>query len=282
MGLKEILAKHGFKFKKRFGQNFITDPGILNKIVDVAEITKDDLVIEVGPGLGTLTKTIAERAGRVITIEIDKDLIPILQETLEGLDNVDVVEGDALKLNLDQLVLEKLGELKPYKIVANLPYYITTPLIMHFLEEGYNVERIVVMVQKEVAERIVANPGTKEYGALTVNLQLFTQAKIAFTVPRHVFTPKPDVDSAIVDLVVRKEPLYPIQDREFLRKIITAAFGQRRKNLLNSLGSLTIDKKILNEAMEGINLDSRRRGETLSLEEFVLLANGILQRLNNG
>ncbi|NMA01908.1 MAG: 16S rRNA (adenine(1518)-N(6)/adenine(1519)-N(6))-dimethyltransferase RsmA [Clostridia bacterium] len=282
MGLKEILAKHGFKFKKRFGQNFITDPGILNKIVDVAEITKDDLVIEVGPGLGTLTKTIAERAGRVITIEIDKDLIPILQETLEGLDNVDVVEGDALKLNLDQLVLEKLGELKPYKIVANLPYYITTPLIMHFLEEGYNVERIVVMVQKEVAERIVANPGTKEYGALTVNLQLFTQAKIAFTVPRHVFTPKPDVDSAIVDLVVRKEPLYPIQDREFLRKIITAAFGQRRKTLLNSLGSLTIDKKILNEAMEGINLDSRRRGETLSLEEFVLLANGILQRLNNG
>ncbi len=282
MGLKEILAKHGFKFKKRFGQNFITDPGILNKIVDVAEITKDDLVIEVGPGLGTLTKTIAERAGRVITIEIDKDLIPILQETLEGLDNVDVVEGDALKLNLDQLVLEKLGELKPYKIVANLPYYITTPLIMHFLEEGYNVERIVVMVQKEVAERIVANPGTKEYGALTVNLQLFTQAKIAFTVPRHVFTPRPDVDSAIVDLVVRKEPLYPIQDREFLRKIITAAFGQRRKTLLNSLGSLTIDKKILNEAMEGINLDSRRRGETLSLEEFVLLANGILQRLNNG
>ena len=282
MGLKEILAKHGFKFKKRFGQNFITDPGILNKIVDVAEITKDDLVIEVGPGLGTLTKTIAERAGRVITIEIDKDLIPILQETLEGLDNVDVVEGDALKLNLDQLVLEKLGELKPYKIVANLPYYITSPLIMHFLEEGYNVERIVVMVQKEVAERIVANPGTKEYGALTVNLQLFTQAKIAFTVPRHVFTPKPDVDSAIVDLVVRKEPLYPIQDREFLRKIITAAFGQRRKTLLNSLGSLTIDKKILNEAMEGINLDSRRRGETLSLEEFVLLANGILQRLNNG
>ena len=128
----------------------------------------------------------------------------------------------------------------------------------------------------------MANPGTKEYGALTVNLQLFTQAKIAFTVPRHVFTPKPDVDSAIVDLVVRKEPLYPIQDREFLRKIITAAFGQRRKTLLNSLGSLTIDKKILNEAMEGINLDSRRRGETLSLEEFVLLANGILQRLNNG
>ena len=143
MGLKDILDKYGFKFKKRFGQNFITDPGILNKIVDVAEITKDDLVIEVGPGLGTLTKTIAERAGRVITIEIDKDLIPILQETLEGLDNVDVVEGDALKLNLDQLVLEKLGELKPYKIVANLPYYITTPLIMHFLEEGYNVERIV-------------------------------------------------------------------------------------------------------------------------------------------
>lgn len=278
MNLKEIIKKYEFKFKKRLGQNFITDPGILNKIVDVAEITKDDLVIEVGPGLGTLTKAIAIRAGRVISIEIDKDLIPILQDTLGDVDNVEVVEGDALKLNLDQLVLEKLGELKPYKIVANLPYYITTPLIMHFLEEGYNVERIVVMVQKEVAERIVAKPGTKDYGALTVNLELFTQAKIAFTVPRQVFIPRPDVDSAIVDLLVRKEFPYPTDDREFLRKLITAAFGQRRKTLLNALGSLSIEKNILSEAMEKTNIDSKRRGETLSLEEFVLLANEILAR----
>lgn len=279
MSLKEILNKHNFKFKKRFGQNFITDPGILNKIVDVAEITKEDLIIEVGPGLGTLTKAIAERAGRVISIEIDRDLIPILQDTLADVDNIEVVEGDALKLNLDQLVQEKIGELKPYKIVANLPYYITTPLIMHFLEEGYRVERIVVMVQKEVAERIVAKPGTKDYGALTVNLELFTQAKIAFTVPRQVFTPRPDVDSAIVDLLVRKEPLYPTLDREFLRKLITAAFGQRRKTLLNALRSLSIDKNILTEALEETNIDTNRRGETLSLEEFVLLANDILPRL---
>lgn len=280
MGLKEILSKYNFKFKKRFGQNFITDPGILNKIVDAAEVTEDDLVIEVGPGLGTLTKAIAEKAGQVISIEIDKDLIPILKETLGDVDNVQVIEGDALKLNLDQLVIERLGELRPYKIVANLPYYITTPLIMHFLEEGYNVERIVVMVQKEVAQRIVANPGTKDYGALTVNLELFTQAKIAFIVPRHIFTPRPDVDSAIVDLLVRKPPLYPTKDRDFLRKLITAAFGQRRKTLLNSLRALAIDKNILIEAMEATNIDSSRRGETLSLEEFVLLANDINQRLN--
>ena len=190
-----------------------------------------------------------------------------------------MVEGDALKINLDQLVKEA-GHSGPYKIIANLPYYITTPLIMHFLEEGFNISRIVVMVQKEVAERIAASPGTKEYGALTINLQLFTMAKIAFIVPRHIFTPQPEVDSAIIDLVIRKAPPFPVVDRQFLRKIIAGAFGQRRKTLLNALQALGIDKEIILKAMEEKNIDPRRRGETLDLEEFVSLANNIYYKLN--
>ncbi|KJS18810.1 MAG: hypothetical protein VR72_21635 [Clostridiaceae bacterium BRH_c20a] len=273
MSLKDILGKHNFKFKKRFGQNFITDPGILNKIVSSGEINSEDIVVEIGPGAGTLTKAIAQEAKLVIAIEIDKDLMPILADNLLDFNNIRVIEGDALKINLDQLVEEITGEQKPYKIVANLPYYITSPLVMHFLESEFNIQRIVIMVQKEVAQRFTGEPGTKDYGALTVSLNYYSKPKIAFFVSRNVFTPKPDVDSAVVDLEIRKEPPYQVNNINILRKLIKAAFNQRRKTLTNALKVLNIEKAIIAQILEDTKIDPKRRGETLTLEEFVKVAN---------
>ena len=273
MSLKDILVKHNFKFKKRFGQNFITDPGILNKIVSSGDINSEDVVVEIGPGAGTLTKAIAEKAGQVIAIEIDKDLIPVLADNLADFDNIKVIEGDALKINLDQLVAEITGEQKPYKIVANLPYYITSPLVMHFLESEFKIQRIVIMVQKEVAQRFTGEPGTKNYGALTVSLNYYSKPKIAFFVSRNVFTPKPDVDSAVVDLEIRTEPPYQVNNINILRKLIKAAFNQRRKTLTNALKVLNIEKTIIAQILEDAKIDPKRRGETLTLEEFVRVAN---------
>lgn len=275
MNLKELLAKHNFKFKKRFGQNFITDPGILNKIVTTADIKSGDIVVEIGPGAGTLTKALAREAGKVIAVEIDKDLLPVLKENLTQFDNVKVVEGDALKLDLDELVEQEVGNKRPYKIVANLPYYITTPLVMHFLEKGFNIEKIVIMVQKEVAERFTAQPGSKDYGAVTVSINLYSNPQIAFYVSRNVFSPKPDVDSAVVLLEVRKEPPYKIKDVNILRNLIKAAFSQRRKTLANALKVLAIEKDKMAKALQAANIDSKRRGETLSLEEYVNIANAL-------
>lgn len=273
MSLKDVLGKHNFKFKKRFGQNFITDPGILNKIVSTGDISSEDIVVEIGPGAGTLTKAIAREAGQVIAIEIDKDLLPILEDNLAEYENIKIIEGDALKIDLDKLVEEITGQLKPYKIVANLPYYITTPLVMHFLESGFNIKRIVIMVQKEVAQRFTAEPGTKDYGSITVSLNYYTQPRIAFVVSRNVFTPKPDVDSAVVDLVVREEPLYQVNNIDILRRLIKAAFNQRRKTLGNALKTLNTEKDLILQILEEANIDPKRRGETLTLEEFVRIAN---------
>lgn len=273
MSLKDVLGKHNFRFKKKYGQNFITDPGILNKIVSIGDITSDDIVVEIGPGAGTLTEAIARKAGQVIAIEIDPDLLPILQENLAEWENIKIVEGDALKIDLDKLVEEITGQRKPYKIVANLPYYITSPLVMHFLENDFNIKRIVIMVQKEVAERFTAEPGTKDYGALTVNLNIYTKPRIAFFVSRNVFTPRPDVDSAVVDLEVREEPPYPINNIDILKRLVKAAFNQRRKTLNNALKALNIEKDIIQKALEDTNIDPKRRGETLTLEEFVMIAN---------
>jgi 16S rRNA (adenine1518-N6/adenine1519-N6)-dimethyltransferase len=273
VSLKDILGKHNFRFKKKYGQNFITDPGILNKIVSIGDITSDDIVVEIGPGAGTLTEAIARQAGQVIAIEIDSDLLPILQENLAEWGNIKIVEGDALKIDLDKLVEEITGQRKPYKIIANLPYYITSPLVMHFLESGFNIKKIVIMVQKEVAERFTAEPGTKEYGALTVNLNIYTKPRIAFFVSRNVFTPRPDVDSAVVDLEVREEPPYPINNIDVLKRLVKAAFNQRRKTLSNALKTLNIEKDIIQKALEDTDIDPKRRGETLTLEEFVMIAN---------
>lgn len=275
MQLKDLLKKHDFRFKKRFGQNFISDPGLLNKIARTAEITEDDIVVEIGPGAGTLTKALAKDAKKVIAIEIDKDLIPVLKDNLAEVENVTVVEGDALKVDLDKLVYDLVGEKRKYKIVANLPYYITTPLIMHFLESDFNIERIVIMVQKEVAERLKAQPSTKEYGAITVNVNLLADVNLAFIVPRTVFIPQPDVDSAIIDLKVLSEMPYDVKDISSFKKLVKAAFNQRRKTLSNALKTLGLEKEVIEGILIQCEVNPKRRGETLTLEEFVRVSNEI-------
>lgn len=273
MQLRGLLTKHDFQFKKRYGQNFISDPGMLDKIARSADIDAEDIIVEIGPGAGTLTRVLAQKAKQVIAIEIDKALLPILDESLADLNNVKVVLGDALNIDLDQLVYEELGRKTTYKIVANLPYYITTPLIMHFLESEFNIERIIIMVQKEVAERLKASPGTKAYGAITVGVNLRAEVDISFIVPRHVFIPEPDVDSAIIDLKVREELPYSIKDTKLFRTVVRASFNQRRKTLMNALKVLGLEKKELEELLLSSGIDPKRRGETLSLEEFAKLVN---------
>lgn len=273
MNLKDTLKKHDFKFKKKFGQNFITDINLLQKIADAGDVGPEDVVIEVGPGAATLTKVLAQRAKAVIAIEIDTDLIPIIEETMANFDNFYLVQGDALQLNLDDLILEKLGAPYRCKVVANLPYYITTPLVMHFLEQGFSIDRIVIMVQKEVAERFAAKPGKKEYGAITVSLNYYGAVRNAFTVPRHMFTPQPDVDSAVIDIQPWQEKPLQAQNEIFFHRLVKAAFGQRRKTLNNALKTLNLDSSFVQKALEQVYIDSNRRGETLSVAEFVALSN---------
>ena len=275
MNLKDTLNKHNFKFKKKFGQNFITDGNLLQKIVDAGEVGPDDVVIEVGPGAATLTKALAQHAKAVIAIEIDTDLIPIIEETMEGFDNFYLVQGDALDMNLDELIVEKLGAPHRCKVVANLPYYITTPLVMHFLEQGFSIDRIVIMVQKEVAERFAAQPGKKDYGAITVSLNYYGSVRNAFTVPRHMFVPAPDVDSAVVDIKPWVEKPLVAQDEELFHKLVKASYGQRRKTLNNALKVMGYETAIVQEAMQQCNIDGTRRGETLSVAEFVALSDAI-------
>ena len=275
MNLKDTLNKHNFKFKKKFGQNFITDGNLLQKIVDAGEVGPDDVVIEVGPGAATLTKALAQHAKAVIAIEIDHDLIPIIEETMEGFDNFYLVQGDALELNLDDLIVEKLGAPHRCKVVANLPYYITTPLVMHFLEQGFSIDRIVIMVQKEVAERFAANPGKKDYGAITVSLNYYGAVRNAFTVPRQMFTPRPDVDSAVVDIQPWVEKPLQAKDENLFHRLVKAAFGQRRKTLNNALKTMQLDSALVQSALAQCEIDGTRRGETLSVAEFVALSNAI-------
>lgn len=275
MNLKDTLQKHNFRFKKKFGQNFITDGNLLQKIVDAGEVGPEDVVIEVGPGAATLTQALARRAKAVIAIEIDSDLIPIIEETMAGFDNFYLVQGDALQLNLDALILEKLGAPHRCKVVANLPYYITTPLVMHFLEQGFSIDRIVIMVQKEVAQRFSAQPGTKDYGAITVSLHYYGTVCSAFTVPRQLFIPQPDVDSAVVDIKPWVEKPLQANDEALFHKLVKAAFGQRRKTLNNALKTLNLDTQLLQSALAACEIDGTRRGETLSVAEFVALSNTI-------
>lgn len=278
MNLKDTLQKHNFKFKKKFGQNFITDSNLLQKIVDAGDVGPDDVVIEVGPGAATLTKALAQRAKAVIAVEIDRDLVPVIEETMTGFDNFYLVQGDALQIDLDAVIQEKLGAPHRCKVIANLPYYITTPLVMYFLEQGFSIDRIVIMVQKEVAERFTAQPGKKEYGAITVSLHYYGNVRYAFTVPRHMFIPQPDVDSAVVDIQPWTQKPLRADNEQLFHQVVKAAFGQRRKTLNNALKTLNMDSTLMQQALHEVEIDGTRRGETLSVDEFVAFSNAIAQR----
>ena len=276
---RAILERHGFTFKKSFGQNFLTDTNILQKIVDTAEIDKKVNVIEIGPGIGALTEFLAESAAEVMAFEIDDRLVPILADTLRDFDNVTVVNQDILKVDLAQYIAEFKNPDLPVKVVANLPYYITTPILMHLIESGIPFSEFVVMMQKEVADRISAQPNTKSYGSLSIAVQYYMTAKVAFIVPRTVFVPAPNVDSAILKMVRRDQPAVEVQDEKFFFKISKASFVHRRKTLWNNLtsyfGKSEETKGKLTAALERAELSPSVRGEALSLEEFARLADAL-------
>ena len=272
---KEVVNKHNFKFSKSLGKNFLIDDNVIDRILEGARLSETDRIIEVGPGIGTLTREMGKVAENVVAIEIDKTLIPILKETLADLDNVEVVNEDILKVDVQGLINEKLNG-GPVKLVANLPYYITTPIVMKFLEEDIPVTDIVVMVQKEVADRMNAKPSTKDYGALSVAVQYYCDTEIVAKAPRHMFVPQPNVDSIVIGLHVRDEKKYVVDNEEIFFKTVKASFGQRRKTLLNSLGGLGfLSKDQIREALQAANIDEKRRGETLSIDEFANLSNEI-------
>lgn len=274
------IKKYGFTFKKSLGQNFIIDSNILDKIVEKANLNEDTAVIEIGPGIGALTQKLAENAGKVVAIEIDQRLIPILNETLADNDNVVVIHGDVLKLSLDRIIEEELAGYKAIKVVANLPYYITTPIILKLLEDKLRLDLIMVMIQKEVAERISAEPGNKDYGSLTLAIEYYAIANIAFPVPRKVFLPEPNVDSAVLQLQIRDSPPYTVDDEEFLFKVIRASFAQRRKTIFNNLTNNLVGNEHKEEVLrilDLLNIDPKRRAETLTLKEFVELSNFLLK-----
>ncbi|MGF7058409.1 16S rRNA (adenine(1518)-N(6)/adenine(1519)-N(6))-dimethyltransferase RsmA [Brassicibacter mesophilus] len=273
---KEVIERHGFRFSKSLGQNFLIDGNIIEKICDGADINENDGIIEIGPGIGTLTQQLCERAGKVVAIELDKNLLPILDDTLSAYDNVEIVYGDVLKINLDQLIKEKLKG-RNIKVVANLPYYITTPIIMKLLEERLDIDKIVVMIQKEVAERMQADPGNKDYGALSVAVQYYSQPEIIVNVPKNVFMPKPNVDSAVIMLDIYDSPMVEVIDKKLFFEVVKAAFGKRRKTLLNALssGTLNINKEEIQDILHSCDINPQRRGETLSIDEFATLANSI-------
>ena len=276
---KAVLERHGFTFKKSFGQNFLTDTNILQKIVDTAEIDDQVNVIEIGPGIGALTEFLAERAAEVMAFEIDHRLVPILADTLRDFDNVTVVNKDILKVDLAQHIQNFKNPDLPIKVVANLPYYITTPILMHLIESGIPFSEFVVMMQKEVADRISAQPNTKAYGSLSIAVQYYMTAKVAFIVPRTVFVPAPNVDSAILKMVRRPEPAVAVEDESFFFKISKASFTHRRKTLWNNLtgyfGKTEEVKDKLTKALDQAGLSPSVRGEALSLEEFASLADAL-------
>lgn len=271
----EILKKYDFNFQKKFGQNFLIDTHVIDKVLASAQIAKEDFVLEIGPGIGTMTQYLCENAKEVVAVEIDKNLLPILSETLSDYDNVAVIHEDILKLDLRQLIQERNGG-RPIKVVANLPYYITTPIIMELLESHLPLESLTVMVQREVAERMQAKPGTKEYGALSLAVQYYASPKITAHVPPNCFMPRPKVGSAVVGLACHKEPPVRAEDEKLMFRIIRASFNQRRKTLQNSLNNspeIKISKESIAEAIKELGLPAAVRGEALSLEQFAALSN---------
>lgn len=271
----EVLRKYNFNFQKKFGQNFLIDTSVLERIINAAEITKDDCVLEIGPGIGTMTQYLAERAGEVVAVEIDKALIPILNDTLSKYDNVTVINDDILKIDIRKLAIDKNGG-KPIKVVANLPYYITTPIIMGLFESHVPLKSITIMVQKEVADRMQVGPGTKDYGALSLAVQFYAEPKIVANVPPNCFIPRPNVGSAVIRLSRYSEPPVAVDDEKKMFSIIRASFNQRRKTLVNGLvnaANLNISKEQVTQALEKMGLPAAVRGETLTLEQFAELSN---------
>lgn len=271
----EILQKYNFRFQKKFGQNFLIDTHVLEKIIASAGITKDDFVLEIGPGIGTMTQYLCENARQVMAVEIDQNLIPILKDTLSGYDNVTVVNEDILKLDIAK-VAEEYNQGKPIKVVANLPYYITTPIIMGLFESHVPLESITVMVQKEVAERMQSGPGTKDYGALSLAVQFYSEAEIVANVPPNCFMPRPNVGSAVIRLTCHKEPPVKVEDEKLMFRLIRASFNQRRKTLQNGLsndGSLHLSKEQAAQAIAELGASPTIRGEALTLEQFATLSN---------
>ncbi|AMA74531.1 MULTISPECIES: 16S rRNA (adenine(1518)-N(6)/adenine(1519)-N(6))-dimethyltransferase RsmA [Aneurinibacillus] len=273
---KEILKKYGFSFKKSLGQNFLIDLNILSKIVAAAELTKEKGVLEIGPGIGALTEQLSRQAGQVVAIEIDQRLLPILKDTLSSYPHTEVIHGDVLKMDVKLLIKEKFKEQKKVSVVANLPYYVTSAILMKLLEERLPLENIVVMVQKEVAERISASPGSKAYGALTVLAQFYAEAEIITVVPHSVFIPQPNVDSAVLRLRIRERPAVEVVSEAIFYRVVKASFAQRRKtlsnNLMNNLFGKDKKEKML-QVLKEAGIDPARRGETLSIEEFARLSN---------
>ena len=271
-----ILQKYNFNFQKKFGQNFLIDTRVLERIIDSAEITKDDCVLEIGPGIGTMTQYLAEAAREVVAVEIDKNLIPILQnDTLAAYDNVTIINDDILKVDINKIVQEKNNG-QPIKVVANLPYYITTPIIMGLFESHVPLQSITIMVQKEVADRMQVGPGTKDYGALSLAVQYYAKPEIVANVPPNCFIPRPNVGSAVIRLTRHEVPPVQVKDEAYMFALIRASFNQRRKTLLNGLtnaGNLGVTKEQITDALEQMGLTATIRGEALTLEQFGELSN---------
>lgn len=275
----EVIQKYQFAFQKRFGQNFLIDAHVLEKIVNAAGITKDDCVLEIGPGIGTMTQYLAESAGQVIAVEIDTNLLPILTDTLKEYSNVKVINQDILKVDINELVKE-YNNGRPIKVVANLPYYITTPIIMGLFESNVPIDNITVMVQKEVADRMQVGPGSKDYGALSLAVQYYASPYIVANVPPNCFIPRPNVGSAVIRLTRYQEPPVQVKDPKLMFKLIRASFNQRRKTLQNGLNNspeISFSKEEITKAIESLGVSPSVRGEALSLEQFAQLANYFAQ-----
>lgn len=270
--IKLIKNKYGFRFSKSLGQNFLIDKEVIEGIVSGAGISEEDLVIEIGPGIGVLTQAAAEKAGRVVAVEIDRNLIEIMKFTLDGLTNVKIINDNILKTDLQALIRENLGELKHVKILGNLPYYITTPIIMKLLSENVGAESITVMMQKEVADRLMASPGTKTYGAVSVAVQYYSKVNHIIDAPHTSFMPQPKVDSSVLRLDVLDEPLVKVENEKHYFGVVRAAFSQKRKTLLNSLGSTGAPKDVIRDALAASGIEESRRAETLSLQDFAVIS----------
>lgn len=270
-----VLQKYNFNFQKKFGQNFLIDTHVLEKIIEESHITKDDFVLEIGPGIGTMTQYLCENAREVAAVEIDKNLIPILKDTLSAYDNVEVINEDVLKVDINRLAEEKNGG-KPIKVVANLPYYITTPIIMGLFECHVPIDSITIMVQKEVADRMQVGPGTKDYGALSLAVQYYAKPEIVANVPPNCFMPRPKVGSAVIRLTRHKEPPVQVEDEKLMFRLIRASFNQRRKTLVNGLKNapdLSFSREVILESIKELGLPETIRGEVLTLEQFAELSN---------